>query len=156
MDTKQLQRRAWLKKGLLTAGGLMAAPYVGFAKNETLPLLLDKEGNAPYSPLFKEYLISNIHEPPAYEAKLNANENPYGPSPMALEALKKSAKGGNRYAWKELSQLTVKISSFEGVSPKNVMMGPGSSDLLEKTAMALFMNGGNIISADPAICRSSG
>ena len=30
------------------------------------------------------------------------------------------------------------------------MMGPGSSDLLEKTAMALFMNGGNVVSADPA------
>ena len=30
------------------------------------------------------------------------------------------------------------------------MMGPGSSDLLEKTAMVLFMNGGNVVSADPA------
>jgi len=29
-------------------------------------------------------------------------------------------------------------------------MGPGSSDLLEKTAMVFFQNGGNIVSADPA------
>lgn len=69
---------------------------------------------------------------------------------MALEALKDSASGGNRYAWKELYQLTDKIAAFEGVSQKNIMMGPGSSDLLEKTAMVLFMNGGNVVSADPA------
>ena len=43
-----------------------------------------------------------------------------------------------------------KIADFEGVSAKNIMMGPGSSDLLEKTAMVLFMNGGNVVSADPA------
>ncbi|MEP1982170.1 MAG: histidinol-phosphate transaminase, partial [Maribacter dokdonensis] len=38
----------------------------------------------------------------------------------------------------------------EGVKQENIMMGPGSSDLLEKTAMVFFQNGGNIVSADPA------
>ena len=150
METTNLNRRDWLKRGLLTAGGVIAAPYVSFADTASAPLQLDKQGNAIYSPFFKEYLVDDSRTFPVLEAKLNANENPYGPSPMGLEALKKSAAGGNRYAWKELFQLVDKIATFEGVSPKNIMMGPGSSDLLEKTAMVLFMNGGNVVSADPA------
>jgi histidinol-phosphate aminotransferase len=150
MNPTNINRRNWLKTSALTAGGLMAAPYLGFSKSTTLPLQLDAEGNAVYSPFFKEYLPENLREFPVLEAKLNANENPYGPSPMGLEALKNSAAGGNRYAWKELFQLIDKIADFEGVSSKNIMMGPGSSDLLEKTAMVLFMNGGNVVSADPA------
>jgi len=150
MKTTQLNRRDWLKKGMFTAGGVMAAPYFSFAETSTTPIQLDINGDAIYSPFFKEYLPENTREFPVLEAKLNANENPYGPSPMALEALKNSAAGGNRYAWKELFQLVDKIAKFEGVTPKNIMMGPGSSDLLEKTAMVLFMNGGNVVSADPA------
>jgi len=150
MNPTNINRRNWLKTSALTAGGLMAAPYLGFSKTTSLPLQLDAEGNAVYSPFFKEYLPTNLREFPVFEAKLNANENPYGPSPMALEALKSSASGGNRYAWKELFQLVDNIAAFEGVTSKNIMMGPGSSDLLEKTAMVLFMNGGNVVSADPA------
>jgi len=150
MNPTNINRRNWLKTSALTAGGLMAAPYLGFSKTTSLPLQLDAEGNAVYSPFFKEYLPVNFREFPVFEAKLNANENPYGPSPMALEALKSSASGGNRYAWKELFQLVDNIAAFEGVTSKNIMMGPGSSDLLEKTAMVLCMNGGNVVSADPA------
>lgn len=150
MNTTKLNRRDWLKKGMLTAGGVMAIPYLSFAETSTTPVQIDSNGDAIYSPFFKEYLPENFREFPVLAAKLNANENPYGPSPMALEALKNSAGGGNRYAWKELFQLVDKIAGFEGVAPKNIMMGPGSSDLLEKTAMVLFMNGGNVVSADPA------
>lgn len=150
MIPTKINRRNWLKTSTLTAGGILASPYLGFSNNPSLPLNLDAEGNAVYSPFFKEFLPKTIREFPVLEAKLNANENPYGPSPMALDALKKAAAGGNRYAWKELFELTDKIADFEGVAPKNIMMGPGSSDLLEKTAMVLFMNGGNVVSADPA------
>lgn len=150
METKTISRRNWIKTGILTTGGVLASPYLGFSKNSTLPLPLDHNGDAIYSPFFKEYLPDNLRDFPVLAAKLNANENPYGPSPMALQALQKSAAGGNRYAWKELFNLMDKIAAFEGVTQKNIMMGPGSSDLLEKTAMVLFMNGGNVVSADPA------
>lgn len=43
-----------------------------------------------------------------------------------------------------------KIADKEGVTPDHIMMGPGSSDLLEKTALVLFQNDGNVISADPS------
>lgn len=128
----------------------MAAPYLSFSKSFNLHLILDNEGNAVYSAFFKEYLPDDLREFPILEAKLNANENPYGPSPMAIEAAKKATSGGNRYAWKELFRLIDKIADFEGVAFENIIMGPGSSDLLEKFAMVLFAEGGNVVSADPA------
>ncbi|MFT4023575.1 MAG: histidinol-phosphate transaminase, partial [Flavihumibacter sp.] len=88
-------------------------------------------------------------DPPSLLAKLNANENPYGPPETAQRAVMESVVRGNRYAWKELSDLISKISVKEGVQPANIMMGPGSSDLLEKVALVQFMKGGNIVSADP-------
>lgn len=150
MGINKLDRRNWIKTSALTFGGVMAAPYLGFSKNETIPLNLDSQGNAVYSPFFKEFLVNEVNEATVFSAKLNANENPYGPSPKGLNALHQAASGGNRYAWKELYELIDKIAAFEGVAPENIMMGPGSSDLLEKTAMVLFMNGGNVVSADPA------
>ncbi|WP_228236503.1 pyridoxal phosphate-dependent aminotransferase [Allomuricauda sp. M10] len=150
MGTTNINRRDWIRKSMLTAGGAMALPYFGIAETPMAPLTLDAKGNAVYSQFFKEFL-PDIPVPLApITAKLNANENPYGPSPMAVEAFKNTAAGGNRYAWKELFQLVDKIAKFEGVESKNIMMGPGSSDLLEKTAMVFFMNGGNVVSADPA------
>lgn len=57
--------------------------------------------------------------------------------------------GGNRYFGQELSVLVDKIARKEGVSSQEILMGPGSTDLLERTAMVLCAGGGNIVSADP-------
>lgn len=149
MKTK-VNRRDWLKRGALTAAGVMAAPYLTYGAFPTQPIKLDAQGNIPYTPFFKEYLPYAPTQPVELLAKLNANENPYGPSPMAVSAMQKYAPSGNRYAWKELYKLMDKIALEEGVKQENIMMGPGSSDLLEKTAMVFFQNGGNIVSADPA------
>ncbi|MET6989398.1 pyridoxal phosphate-dependent aminotransferase [Sediminicola arcticus] len=150
MEAKKINRRKWLQTGLLTAGGITLFPHIGFAETAKTKLTLDAKGNILYSPFFKEYIATDFADEDALLAKLNANENPYGPAPKAIEALKNVANKGNRYAWKELFQLMDKIALKEGVETKNIMMGPGSSDLLEKIAMVLFMNGGNVVSADPS------
>ena len=150
MKNGKLSRRDWLKTGLLTTGGITLFPHLGMAEMSKAPLRLDNAGNALYSPFFKEYIAENFPDEDVLLAKLNANENPYGPSLKTMEAIKKTASKGNRYGWKELFKLVDKIAVKERVDPKNIMMGPGSSDLLEKTAMVLFLNGGNVVSADPS------
>ncbi|MEO9891420.1 aminotransferase class I/II-fold pyridoxal phosphate-dependent enzyme [Aurantibacter sp.] len=149
---KTLNRRDWLKRGTLTAASVVAAPYLSFGANADQPIKLDAQGNVPYTPFFKEYLPYEVDKPVELLAKLNANENPYGPSTKAIEAIAKNGVKGNRYAWRELFDLMDKIavSEGEGITKENIMMGPGSSDLLEKTAMVFFQKGGNIVSADPA------
>lgn len=149
MKATTIDRRSWLKRGALTAAGAMVMPNLSFGETPKAPLVLDEKGNALYTPFFREFLPEK-REFPVWEAKLNANENPYGPSPKAIAALQKVAQKGNRYAWFELFDLIEKIADAEGVKAENIMMGPGSSDLLEKTAMVMFMNGGNVVSADPS------
>ncbi|MBD1259187.1 histidinol-phosphate aminotransferase family protein [Maribacter polysiphoniae] len=149
-----LNRRTWLKRGMLTAAGAVVVPHVTFGntigKTKGKTILLNTKNQSLYSPFFKEHNADIFPDTVKLLAKLNANENPYGPSPKAIEAFKNTAHMGNRYAWKELFDLMEKIAVQEKVTAKNIMMGPGSSDLLEKTAMVLFANGGNVVSADPS------
>ena len=144
--SNSINRRDALKRGVFSVGALSLFPAVGFSNNIQAPTL-NAKGNIDHTILFKEHIIS---EEVKLRAKLNANENPYGPSPKALKALKAAASQGNRYGWKSLSELIELITAKEGVGADHIMMGPGSSDLLEKFGLVMFMNGGNIVSADPS------
>ena len=83
------------------------------------------------------------------KARLHWNENPFGPSKEVLKSFKNNAKRGNFYSWDIHSELINLIAIKEGVKSNNIITGPGSSDLLEKTAIVLLRNGGTVISADP-------
>ena len=144
-----MNRRNLLRHGLMTLGGLGLAPHLIEGAFAASPTKIDAQNRLVYSPFMREHFIETSPFAPILKAKLNANENPYGPPMSAQNAIKESVSGGNRYAWKEMTDLISKISKKEGVSPDHIMMGPGSSDLLEKVAIVLFMNGGNIVSADP-------
>ncbi|HAA11065.1 MAG TPA: histidinol phosphate aminotransferase [Cytophagales bacterium] len=145
-----LTRRNWLKTGALTLTGTALLPHMGVSEIPRGSVRLNAQGQILHSPFLKEYLPMAALNAPALKAKLNANENPYGPSPKALEALKKASVTGNRYGWRELFALIDKLAEKEGVTPDHIMTGPGSSDLLEKVGMLSFIQGGNVVSADPS------
>ena len=150
MEKSVLSRRNWLKKGPLTLAGLSLIPSdiwsaaVVDAQQLGRPFIFN--GNSS----FNEFTPPALSDEEDLRAILRANENPYGPPPKSAEAFQKEVFSGNRYAWKTLMTLVDKIATKEGVTPEHIMMGPGSSDLLEKTAMVLFQNGGNVVSADPS------
>ncbi len=144
-----MQRRKLLKSGLFTLGALSGLPQLSLGAFANQSVELDSKGNMIRSPMVREVLPGFRKDPPALLAKLNANENPYGPSDAAQKAVMESVVRGNRYAWKELFDLIDKIAQKEGVPANHIMMGPGSSDLLEKVALIAFMKGGNLVSADP-------
>lgn len=83
------------------------------------------------------------------KARLLANENPYGPSKVAIQAIKDSASLGNRYVYKSSMELAQSLAEKEGVESNQVLISPGSTDILEKFALATCLKGGNVISADP-------
>lgn len=152
--SQKLDRRHLLKSGLLTLGGIAFAPHLQAGAFANAPLTLDRSNRIYRSPLLREHFLpgQTLENQDASKmvAKLNANENPYGPPATAMQAVKDSVSGGNRYAWRELTDLVDKIAKKEGVTPNHIMMGPGSSDLLEKVAIVLFKDGGNVVSADPS------
>ncbi|WP_304236935.1 histidinol-phosphate transaminase [Jiulongibacter sediminis] len=143
-----VNRRSMLKSGLLSIGGMALAPHLVQGAFANQPFYLDTHNRLYYSPLSREYFLDDPKETKLF-AKLNANENPYGPPASAKKAVAEAVDGGNRYAWLEMYSLVDKIAKKENVDVKQIMMGPGSSDLLEKVAIVKFMEGGNIVSADP-------
>lgn len=71
--------------------------------------------------------------------KLNTNENPYGPSPKVLEALRAEAADTLRlYPDPNSDQLKAAIAEFHGISPAQVFVGNGSDEVLAHTFQALL------------------
>lgn len=85
----------------------------------------------PYVP-GEQPRISNL-------TKLNTNENPYGPSPNVLAALRATANDQMRlYPDPESSVLTAAIARHHHIDPANIFVGNGSDEVLAHVFMALL------------------
>lgn len=64
--------------------------------------------------------------------KLGSNENPLGPSPKAVEAIKNNLNIINQYPESDLEDLLKEIADYAGVSPSNVITcGDGADEVLD-------------------------
>ncbi len=70
--------------------------------------------------------------------KLASNENPLGPSPRAVEEIKRHLNGLNRYPDGGGYYLKEKLSARLGVGPDEIILGNGSNELLD-IAVRTFM-----------------
>ncbi len=71
--------------------------------------------------------------------KLNANENPYPPSPKVFEAIRDFDAGLLRkYPSADCTGLVKAIAEYEGLSPENVFAGNGTDDVLSLCFRAFF------------------
>ena len=68
-----------------------------------------------------------LYGPAPGVAKLNANENPYGPSPKALKAIMQASQKGAYYVSDSVMQLKSMIAERHGLTPDHVVLGSGSS-----------------------------
>ncbi|MCB9591385.1 MAG: histidinol-phosphate transaminase [Sandaracinaceae bacterium] len=84
----------------------------------------------PYSPgkpieeLERELGIKNA-------VKLASNENPRGPSPRAIEAMREAAAGVNRYPDAASWNLRSELAAHHGISMEEIVMGNGSNELID-------------------------
>lgn len=75
--------------------------------------------------------------------KLNTNENPYGPSPGALRAIKAAANDRLRlYSDPASSALSEAIAQRHGLETDQVFVGNGSDEVLAHVFNGLFLRGG--------------
>ncbi|AKH21549.1 histidinol-phosphate transaminase [Sedimenticola thiotaurini] len=71
--------------------------------------------------------------------KLNTNENPYPPSPRALQAMAAEAAESLRlYPDPNADRLKQAIADFHGVTPAQVFVGNGSDEVLAHTFLGLL------------------
>ena len=72
--------------------------------------------------------------------KLNTNENPYPPSPKALERIKVLASAELRlYPDPEARELKAAIAEYYKVTAENIFVGNGSDEVLAHTFQAFFI-----------------
>ena len=98
----------------------------------SLPLRLDDTGDLPASE-------KTIH--------LNFNENPYGPSPKALQALDSCGPVAARYPHTTYLQLIDALAKNYGISRENIALGCGSTEILRCVDMAFLGPGKNVVAA---------
>lgn len=71
--------------------------------------------------------------------KLNTNESPFGPSPVALDAMRAAAADSLRlYPDPEATELREALAAHHGVKPGQVFAGNGSDEVLAHAFVALL------------------
>ncbi len=80
--------------------------------------------------------------------KLASNENPLGPSPKALAAIKEALGEIHRYPDGNGLYLKQALATKLGVKPENIILGNGSDELIEIICRTFLNPGEHVVSAD--------
>ena len=124
--TANLSRRNFLTAGAATMGASLVTPHLALAQSATTELAQPLYGPAPGV------------------AKLNANENPYGPSPSAIAAMSEAIGKGAYYVNSTAETLKEMIAERHGLTKDHIILSSGSSGVLTSLAM-MAAEKGNIL-----------
>lgn len=81
--------------------------------------------------------------------KLNTNENPYGPSPKVIEAIRGQLDDSLRlYPAPNADDLKAEIAAYYGVTSAQVFVGNGSDEVLAHVFHGLFQHGKTVLFPD--------
>lgn len=80
--------------------------------------------------------------------KVASNENPLGPSPLAVEAAHKVLESANRYPDGGGYYLRQKLSARHGVPDEALILGHGSGELIDLAARSLLRDGDEGITSE--------
>jgi len=124
-----INRRDWLKTAFLGSVGLTLSPLEFLAKS---------------TPNFSE--LKNDEK----TIRLCFNENPFGVSPKALEAMQKSLNLSSMYDFRFADVLCEKLAEKNQLKKENILVSAGSSFLLELITKYVSLDKGHIIIPDPS------
>jgi histidinol-phosphate aminotransferase len=99
-----------------------------------LPKLLDAQRRGPI---------------PDGAIRLNFNENPYGPSPQALEALATCGHIANRYPDQTYLQVKDALAQKFNVTRDNIALGCGSTEILRGVDATFLDSNRNVVAPEP-------
>ena len=77
--------------------------------------------------------------------KLASNENPLGPSPLAVAAMRQALRRTNLYPDGNAFHLKQKLASKLGVTASNLALGNGSNEIIEMIGHALLAPGAEVV-----------
>ena len=129
MNTVSVSRRTFAKLLGVGAAAVVVRPSFSFAKPT----------QAITTPLTEGGIV-----------RLSANENPYGPSPKALQAMSESFVLACRYPDKHNDMLIDKVAKLNGVNHDQILLGDGSGEILKLCAETFTgSQNGKLVAADP-------
>ena len=85
-----------------------------------------------------------------YVGRLCYNENPLGPSPLAVEAIKNNASMAHRYSDWYGESLKAELASRYDLSSSKIICGGGATEMLRLCALAFSQPGGNVVVPSPS------
>ena len=96
----------------------------------------------PLEELEREYGITNA-------IKLASNENPLGPSPLAIKAIQQALEKLHRYPDGGSYDLCQRLSIHLNVKSDNIVLGNGSDDIIVMLGQVLLQPGDEVILPHP-------
>ena len=94
--------------------------------------------------------------------KLASNENPWGPSPLALAAVRRHLEESHRYPDQSAFELRHALAQRYRLGPENIIVGNGSEGIMAYICRAFLHSGDEALTAAatftgfPILCRSRG
>lgn len=83
-------------------------------------------------------------------AKLNANENQFGPSPMVLEAIQEEMKNLYLYPFEQIHMTRKSLAEWLTFKPENICMGSGSLSLICAIGDVFLNAGDEVVMCTPS------
>ncbi len=104
---------------------------------------------APYTPILPfDVLSQRLGRAPADLIKLDANENPYGPSPRALAALAR-LEYAHIYPDPESTALRRALAAHTGVPAAQLLAGAGADELIDLVLRLFLAPGERVLDCPP-------
>lgn len=125
--TNDISRRDWLRGGSAMAVAMVMGSRAN-AQNMAVPGFVP----TPENPL-----------------RLGTNENPYGVSRAARNAIINSFDTAHQYGRGNRMKLTQLLAEMEGVETKNITFSAGSGEILKTLGLITAVEGGRVLTAEP-------
>ena len=114
--------------------------------NENICRLKPYVPGKPIEEVEREFGITDI-------VKLASNENPLGPSPKALDAMRRALDKVALYPDGSCFYLKQALARHWGVSEKELIVGNGSDELIHYIGVTFLSGDDQVIQADPSFVR---
>lgn len=134
MNAKSISRRRFVSGVAAAVGCAAVRPDLGLLAQatETVPMPGQRVSPDEYDRL----------------VKLCFNENPYGPPESVLKAMTGALKYANRYGYPDAG-ITEAIAAHHGIGPSNILLGAGSTEILDVAGTALLAGGKKVVGVEP-------
>src|SRR6056297_2354451 len=132
------------------SGALQPAPSSRLLRAMTGPRLTPLAASLPATVPFVGPEEQERARGTPFAARLGANENLFGPSPAALEAMRAEAAEVWKYGDPKSHALRAALARHMGVAPENVLVGEGIDGLLGNLVRLLVAPGDAVVTSDGA------